>query len=210
MIRILLFLLFTVSSRILFAHAFIDTTDQNSSDPSDPTFLSEPVHHAVHGALLLKSGSFGPAQKVNLLIGGEIAWVLNKKHLLGFSVTGLSTDVKAPRVFPVGGLNLVCNYAGVTIGYIYNSRSMIHVEGQMLIGAGQAFYRDEEYRANYDDNDIFLVFEPCINAVLNMTSSLRMTAGLSYRIASRIDLVGLESKDISGLSLNFGFKIGRF
>jgi hypothetical protein len=130
--------------------------------------------------------------------------------MLGFSVTGLSTDVKAPKIFPVQGLNLVCNYGGLTIGYIHNSRRMIHVEGQSLFGVGQAFYRDAEYRAKYDDNDIFLIFEPSANAVLNMTSSFRMTVGLSYRIASRVDLIGLENKDISGLSLNLGFKVGRF
>jgi hypothetical protein len=37
-----------------------------------------------------------------------------------------------------------------------------------------------------------------------------MTAGVSYRIANRVELIGLEAKDISGFSLNLGFKLGKF
>jgi len=211
MTRYLLFLL--LMSISVFAQVQPDSTsqiDSQSSEPQIQTLLEEPVHHAIHGVARFNFSKFGPAQNVNLLVGGELAWVMNKKYLLGFGVTGLATRVKAPQIFPVEGLVLVSNYGGLLVGYIHNSHRLIHVEGQTLIGVGQAFYREPDYDASYDQDTVFFIVEPGVNAVLNVTSGFRLSIGVSYRMANHVHLLGLENKDISGLSLNVGFKIGRF
>ncbi|MBN1561728.1 hypothetical protein JW998_15860 [candidate division KSB1 bacterium] len=182
---------------------------QSSAAPSS-TLLKEPVHHGIYGAAVMKFSPVGPEGVNSLLIGGELYWVLNKKYLLGLGLNGLSTVVKAPAVFPVEGLVLVTNYGGLVLGYVHNSHKLIHLEAHCLGGIGQAFYRDQEYNATYNQNDAYLIFEPALNVVLNVTSAFRIGAGLSYRAARRVNLIGLDNKDLSGLTLNLSFRVGRF
>ena len=89
MIRTFL-LLIGMSISLCAQEAVTDSTVLQTSEQTTQTLLDEPIYHAIHGALLLKASTFGPAQKINLLVGGELAWVLNKKYLLGFGITGLS------------------------------------------------------------------------------------------------------------------------
>ncbi|MBN1480769.1 hypothetical protein JXA70_10885 [candidate division KSB1 bacterium] len=208
--RYCFFILVYALPLMLLAQDVATDTTKNGFQTSDKTLLTEPVQHAIYGAALLKVSQVGPEQKASLLIGGEVCLVLNKTYFLGLGYNGLATVVDAPKVFPVEGLVLVNNYGGVLLGYIHNSHKLVHFEGQMLLGFGQAFYRDPEYRAKYNQDDTFVIFEPGLSAVLNITSSFRLAAGLSYRLANRVDLIGLDNKDLSGLTFNLAFKIGRF
>lgn len=205
---LLIFMCFTIT---LFAQETVEElTDSLTTEPEIHTVLSEPVEHHIHGALVLKSTAFGPAQKLNLLTSGELAWVLNRKYLLGLGFTGLSTDVHAPQIFPIEDYLIVTNYGGLLFGYIHNSFRLIHFEGQTLVGFGQIFYRDSEYHQSYNDKSMVLAFEPTVNAVLNVTAGFRMSVGLSYRMITNVKILDLKNEDVSGLSLNLGFKVGRF
>lgn len=196
---------------LLAQEAEIDSTSRNRSEQQpDNTLLREPVQHSIYGAAVMKLAPTGPDATSSLFVGGELCWVLNKTYFLGLGFNGLSTVVDAPKIFPVEGLVLVNNFGGVIFGYVHQSRRMLHFEGQLLAGVGQAFYRDPEYRATYDQNDAYIVLEPSVSAVLNVTSGFRLAAGLSYKIATHVNLIGLENKDLSGLCLNLAFKVGRF
>ena len=174
------------------------------------TLLKEPVRHGIYGSAVMKYATVGTDQTNSLLIGGEVCWVLNKKYQLGLGFTGLSTIVDAPQVFPVEDLVLVTNYGGIIFGYHHNPHKLIHFEAQSLFGIGQAFYRDRDYRATYNQNDAYILIEPTVSAVLNVTTGFRLGAGFSYRLAQRVNLIGLENSDLAGLSLNLSFRIGRF
>ena len=45
---------------------------------------------------------------------------------------------------------------------------------------------------------------------LNLTSYLRLQAGLSYRFIEGLEYFDLQSADLSGLSINLGLKFGLF
>lgn len=195
---------------LLAQNVLTDSTTNEQQTPAVQTLLAEPVQHAIYGTALLKVSQVGAEQKTSLLIGGELCWVLNKKYFLGLGYHGLSSVVDAPAIYPVEGLVLVSNYGGVLLGYVHQSHKLIHFEGQALIGFGHAFYRDPEYRAKYNQEDTYVIVEPNLSAVLNVTSGFRLAAGLSYRFANRVDLIGLANKDLSGLTFHLAFKIGRF
>ncbi|MBN1465725.1 hypothetical protein JXA02_08200 [candidate division KSB1 bacterium] len=185
-------------------------SDSARGSSSSANLLEEPVQHAIYGAAMMKFSPVGPQGVNSLFVGGELYWLLNKKYLLGLGFTGLSTVVQAPAIFPVEGLVLVTNYGGLVLGYVHNSHKLIHLEAVCLGGIGQAFYRDKEYAATYNQNDTYIILEPAVSAVLNMTSAFRIGAGLSYRLAQKVDLIGLDDRDLSGLSLNLSFRVGRF
>ncbi len=187
-----------------------DTLHRDIPQPTERTLLETPVHHGIYGAPVLKSASIGPQGVNSLLAGAQIGWILNRKYVIAFDVNGLATRVKAPPLPQVEGLILVVNYGGLYLAYIRNSNSLIHFEAGTLFGIGQAFYRDEEYKARYNQNDAYLMIEPEVKIMLNVITGFRIGAGLSWRYANRVDLLGLSDKDLSGISANLIFKIGRF
>lgn len=206
----LLISLTIIVSCICLPAAFAQSEGAHRSSPAPANLLEEPVQHAIYGAAMLKFSPVGPQAVNSLFVGGELYWLLNKKYLVGLGLTGLSTVVPAPAIFPVEGLVLVTNYGGLVLGYVHNSHKLVHFEAVCLGGLGQAFYRDKEYDATYNQNDTYIILEPTVSAVLNMTSAFRIGAGLSYRYARKVDLIGLNDKDLSGLSLNLSFRVGRF
>ena len=116
---LLFFVLFT-SCILLAQEAEPDSAHQFESSQivqsESRTMLEEPIHHGVYGAGLLKFGQVGSHGDNSLLVGGEVAWTMNKKYYLGLGFYGLSTVVKAPHIFPVEGLLLLTNYGGLLLG----------------------------------------------------------------------------------------------
>jgi hypothetical protein len=58
--------------------------------------------------------------------------------------------------------------------------------------------------------DVVVVFEPAVNAELNVTSWFRLNAGVSYRVATGVNQEGLRNRDFSGLAAAVTFKFGGF
>ena len=208
-ISLSIFILF-ISTVLAAQDKVVESTQQDSTTVESQQLLKEPIQHGIYGAPVLKFSKIGTDNVNGLIIGGEVGWILNKKYVLGLSLNGLSTVVKAPQISPVEGLILVTNYAGFFLGYVHNSQKLVHGEAQVLLGMGQAFYRDQEYNATYDQNDAYIIIEPGVNAVLNVTSGFRIAAGLSYRSAGRVNLIGLQNSDLSGITFNLAFKVGNF
>ena len=186
------------------------TLEKENKQDSEKNLLETPVHHGFYGAPVLKSASLGPSGTNSTLAAAQVGWILNKKYVIGLNVTGLASRVKAPKLPEIDGLVLIVNYGGLYLSYIHNSNRMLHFEAGGLLGIGQAFYRDSEYRARYNQIDPYLIIEPEVRVMLNMVPGFRIGAGLSYRYANRVDLLGLSNSDLSGVSANLIFKIGKF
>lgn len=188
------------------------TTDSTDGDnaATEKTLIATPVQHGIYGAPILKSASIGPGGTASMIAEAEVGWILNKKYVIALNVNGLATRVKAPPLPEVDGLILIVNYGGLYLSYIHNSNRLIHYEAGALVGLGQAFYRDNEYRARYNQIDAFVIFEPEVRMMLNVVPGFRLGAALSYRAAQRVDLLGLANKNLSGLSANLIVKLGRF
>jgi hypothetical protein len=171
-----------------------------------------------------KGGFGGPVVKftrVNdqnaLMIGGRGGWIINHSIILGGGAYGVVTEVDAAAgILPSEGpLDIEFGYGGFEIEYVNNPKSLVHYSIYALIGGGAAnFVKDvgsvSESNEQVGETDFMFVFEPAVNAELNITTWFRLNAGLSYRLTSGANQEGLSDSDFSGITATITFKFGRF
>ena len=172
--------------------------------------MGDPVQQGVYAAPVMKFSRVGPNGSNALVVGAQGGWILDHKYVLGLGVYGLSNVVKAPKVPAIDGLVLIFNYGGLLLSYIHNSHKLVHFEASNLFGIGEANYRDQEYNAKYNKGDTFVVAEPSVQAILNVTRGFRLGVGLSYRYVTRLSLLGMSAADLSGVTFNIMFRVGNF
>ncbi len=142
-----------------------------------------------------------------LLVGGRGGWIINHTFVLGGGGYGLVTDLKTASppstlILPLYYTDIYINfgYGGIELEYIIQSDQLLHFSVYTLIGAGSVSFKAEEtydlYQVDLREYDYptntFFVFEPAVNAELNIVSFMRLCAGFSYRFISGVDLVDLE------------------
>jgi hypothetical protein len=176
----------------------------------------------------LESGGFGgPAARFTqiqkefaVFAGGYGGWLINHQLMIGGGGFGLATehvvsgDAMAYYSFP-RTMYLEVGYGGGMLEYIFLPNSLLHGSVSVLIGAGGVTYQESRYEWNDHDysrrSDAFFVLEPTVNAELNLTTWMRLAAGVSYRYVSGIgELVGISNSDLSGPSASIALKFGSF
>jgi hypothetical protein len=101
-------------------------------------------------------------------------------------------------------------YGGFEFEYTNRSYKLVHFTASSLIGGGGLMMRERHYDDVEDDVDSYFVFEPGINAELNVTSFFRISAGASYRMTSGISRFGFSDSDFSGMNGIITLKFGGF
>ena len=88
-------------------------------------------------------------------------------------------------------------YSGVSMNYTLFHSRLVHCSAGCLLGYGQL--KAESLSAGSDRADLF-VADPGINVMLNLTSSLELGVGGTYRIVNGSNLEDLSNSDLSGLT----------
>lgn len=154
-----------------------------------------------------------------VLVGGRGGWIINHTFVLGGGGYGLVNDIKSdnpPYLYQGTWYNTYLNfgYGGVELEYIFQSDDLLHFSVYSLIGGGDISYRNEmfnDHGMNWDsNNDAFFVFEPAINAELNVISFMRIDAGVSYRFIGGVNFDAIKNSDLAGPSASLTFKFGTF
>ncbi len=155
-----------------------------------------------------------------VLVGGRGGWIINHTFVIGGGGYGLANDIKSdnpPYLYNGQWYNTYLNfgYGGVELEYIFQSDDLLHFSVYSLIGGGDVSYRNERFNDNHDmnwdsNNDAFFVFEPAINAELNVISFMRIDVGASYRFISGVNFEGLKNSDLAGPSASLTLKFGSF
>lgn len=200
----------------------------------------------------LENGGFGgpsiSAGQINdemgLFVGGRGAWIINHTFSIGFGGEGLVSNHRVQdytQAVTSWGydefgnyrqINIIdsswylsdMGYGGIILEYIYNSNSIFHFTGSVLIGGGSIAYNHEpitmQHNNNYmyDNDNItydkkrssFFVIVPSVNAELNVAKWFRLNAGVSYKIVTNVDMPKTTNAQLSGLSGNIIFKFGKF
>ncbi len=173
-------------------------------------------------------GFFAPGVRITevndqaaLMVGGQLAMVLGHQFNIGAVINVMLTENETydylefihhqpPRFLEMG-------YAGLLLEPVFFDRSVVHFTLPTIIGVGAGsrnFYRmwEEGYYNYYGHkSDMFFVLEPGLNVELNVARALRFFAGGSYRFVMDSDLLYNDSDaQLSGLSFNFGLKVGWF
>lgn len=161
------------------------------------------------------SGGFGgPVIKVGpvdgstgVFFGGRGGWVINRTFVLGGGGYGF-TDMNE---YHSGSsldtnINFAFGYGGLELEYLINANSLVHATVLAHIGAGGfTVYRGGGMGNDWDGDNLYnaacFVFEPAVNAEVNILSWLRLQVGAGYRLVTGIDYTYTDP--ISGRTRSF-------
>lgn len=156
------------------------------------------VEHGGFGGPVVRFTQIGG--EFGVLSGGRGGWIVDHKYGLGGGGFGLANNIKA---IPADE-KLEMGYGGLILEYVFASDALVHLTGELLIGAGGL---TTQFGA---DDDAFFVAEPGANLMLNVTKFFRFGVGVSYRYIQGADFGGLDSGDLTGLAWGLTFKFGAF
>ncbi|RPI68682.1 MAG: hypothetical protein EHM43_04200 [Ignavibacteriae bacterium] len=173
------------------------------------------------------SGGFGgPVIKVGpvdgstgVFFGARGGWVINRTFVLGGGGYGY-TDMNNFSGSATMDTNIAFGYGGLELEYLINANSVVHATVLAHIGAGGFTVYQHSGGGMYGDMDgnsmystACFVFEPAVNAEVNILSWLRLTVGAGYRFVTGIDYTnpsGSRRYDNSTVSGLFGVGMLKF
>jgi hypothetical protein len=137
--------------------------------------------------------------------------LVNRSVLLGLAI---GANVGHPTVN--------YSYLGFITQYTYKPKELLHVSAQVLVSIAST--KDyERSKSSLFDNFLntsgasFYFVEPGINLGLNLSSSVRLVSGLSYRFAFGLDensphvaKTQVTNSELSGINFILGVKFGEY
>jgi hypothetical protein len=116
-----------------------------------------------------------------LLMGGSLGVTINRVFSVGFAGYGKANfDPGLP------------GYGGLFFAYNFSPARKLHFRATALVGSGTSNY-----------GNIFYIFEPGVEGVLNISQVVRLTFGLSVPLTDK-DNTGMEKA-----AFNIGFQFGK-
>ena len=175
------------------------------------------------------SGGYGAITNKITRIGGNYAnltgiyggWYINHKFLLGVSAAALTNDIRVPEKYnALPGQRMSYEYGevGMVTEYVVGSHKAIHVAFNLFTGAGftvqyQRYGLDDydyDSQDNHHDDNWFFVLEPGAQVEINVTRWMRFSPGVSYRLTSGSEAIGLTDSDLRNVNYNLTLKFGKF
>ncbi len=158
------------------------------------------------------------------VVGAYGGVIVNRSFLLGVGCYGIATNPQIDGILPPGfspdntsrKLTINGGYAGLMLGGMIFSKELIHLTIPVFIGAGEFQLSDDDFFQNQSDTDYtverstFLVGEPGAQLEFNITSSMRIAVGASYRYVYGLELINLSDADMSEWTGTVSVRIGRF
>lgn len=169
----------------------------------------------------VESGYFGgPVFKVTevnnelaFMIGGRGGWILNHKYAIGFGGYKMINEVNAHAETRIAynspNLRTSFEYMGLEFVNVIYSEKLIHYTFYSLTGLGNIYLFGPRYTSS-SYADIFFIFEPAINVIINIHPLIRLGIGISYRLLSGVDTYGMDKSDIGGFGGTITLKLGSF
>jgi len=143
-------------------------------------------------------------------VGATGGVILNNFHLglYGYgTLLDINTDMETLEGYGEGGFFM---------GYAVASHKVIHPVFGVALGAGSSFsgyYDDDALEGTDLDDDLafrtFLVVTPQVKADINLTSFMRMSLGVGYRMNFE-PWNGGYNEDWSGMTASLEFHFGKF
>lgn len=184
------------------------------------------ISHGGFGAPIVKVTRIDGHSRV--MAGAEGAWIINHSIYLGLSGAGSMRGIETDVYDTTGQRQyLHVGYGGLLLGMTFNSDKLVHFGFQNVIGGGNAMLSPDRWDDGESDhhdecewdngdhcswNDMpFFVWEPQLQAEVNITRWMRIAAGAGYRFTWMIDEKnGYEKNDLGGLSAGVSLKFGKF
>ncbi len=153
-----------------------------------------------------------------VLVGGELVFTLSHALNIGMAGYGMPSRIEweNPNDILFDEYYLEMGYGGFFIEPVFFDQQVVHFTVPILIGAGwaglsdQRYFEDTAYPVRILDETAFFVFEPGINAEINLARNVKFTLGGTYRMVSGTDLRDVSDSDLGGFSISGGVRIGWF
>ncbi len=209
-------IIWLISTGFLSAQDDENRRDKKYNSDDIQTLAGDVRHHGFHWGFSFTGTTIGNQNEPALMLGGRLAWTMNRMIGLGFEAKGLipsvtMNDISVSKVRPLMG------YGGFFIEPVLFSNKVIHATIPLATGSGWAGYVRDWNDDNFDfmdsdliDQYIFWYFEPGANVEINVTRYFRIAAGASYRYLPDFELLNTAKKDFDGMNYNVTLKFGRF
>lgn len=164
------------------------------------------------------NGSYKPSS------GGSFSFLFNEKFAVGLSGFQFYNPNKV-----IGSIATRAKIGGLQLEYNTNPNKVVHFSFPLLIGVGSASrdsisstssnynrggkghrYSDNWNYSRNNHRPNFGVIQPGINVEVNLLKNVAVFGGLNYRIAVGSTSSTLSNKDLSGLGIQAGLKVGLF
>ncbi|HYG18423.1 MAG TPA: hypothetical protein VD816_05815 [Ohtaekwangia sp.] len=176
------------------------------------------------------SGGYGALTNKFTTIRGEYAniagvyggWFVNHRFLIGLGAAAVTNDIRVPAEFSANpGKRMSYEYgqAGMVMEYVVGSNKAIHLVFHAFTGAGftvqyERYNHGDDYSPWGDDLDPdenwFFVAEPGMQVEVNIFRWMRLSPGVSYRLAYGSDGKGMTDGDLRDMTYNVTLKFGKF
>lgn len=154
-----------------------------------------------------------------LIVGAYGGVLINRNYMLGIAGYGIATNPEFDGFLPDGTekkLNIHGGYGGLLVGATILAREVVHLSIPIVLGAGSVQITDEDFFQNSTDTDFtiesstFFVVEPAAELEFNITKTLRLAAGASYRYIRATELDNLTDDNLTDWTGMLSLRFGRF
>jgi hypothetical protein len=151
---------------------------------------ASPFIRSQHGAYIAPVIKFSSIDGHGAnFIGVKGGWVINNTFVIGAEYYGLNSDINPNWVDPTSGIAPLINFTtgGLNFEYIFIHESIFSASAELFMGgAGLILQPTPYYGAD------FLIWEPQLNANVNLDEWFHLSLGISYRSTSALDLYHID------------------
>jgi hypothetical protein len=141
--------------------------------------------------------------------------------MIGIGAMAVTNDIRVPEQYsarPGTQMSYEYGQVGMVTEYVIGSNKALHIAFDLFTGAGFTLQYERHHEGDefdYEDDYVydknwFFVAEPGVKVEVNLTKWMRLSPGVSYRIASGSDAEGLTDRDLSDINYNVSLKFGKF
>jgi hypothetical protein len=153
-------------------------------------FIS-PFIRPQHGAYIAPVIKFTSVNGhgVNFL-GVKGGWIINNSFIIGAEYYALNSDVTPNWIDPSTGISplIKITTGGLNFEYIFIQEKLFSVSAEIFMGGAGIILLPSSY---YGGD--FLVWEPQLNANINLNEWSHLSLGISYRLTSALDIYHIDS-----------------
>jgi hypothetical protein len=222
--RTSLILILSALFAVTFGQDYTEVKDKGSDNEIKTLFKKSSKETELGWTLGLNSG-YTQFDKKNVWLAGMTAGAIVNHNLtlgLQFNAVVNSSYLHYDSIIDNTNAHLVGGYGGFLVAYTLLPKSPVHITFPFQIGGGYLGYLSDNGNMWDHSNgtwngsgeilgyDIFFFVEPGIQLELNLTKSLRLALGASYRYSPNFTLENQGSGFINQFNGTVGLKFGKF
>jgi hypothetical protein len=123
------------------------------------------------------------------LLGVKCGWIINNTFVIGAEYYALNSNVSQNWVDPFSGISPLIKFTtgGLNFEYVFIHEKMFSASAEIFMGGAGINLQPSAY---YGDD--FLVWEPQLNANIDVNEWSHLSLGISYRTTSALDIYHID------------------